>query len=111
MKWLPHLVDAVPTRGYGNRLSMYLISLEAWRRGLNVKFYTIKNPDNKMLIRYSLSNGKKEYHFESSRGDKLTDYAYEVCENKDETKKVLTKAGIPVPEGKRFKENRSNEEI
>lgn len=111
LKWLPHLENAVPTKGYGNRLSMYLIALEAWRRGLKVKFYTIDNPDNKMLIRYSLANEKNVYHFESSRGEKLTRYAYDVCENKDDTKKILAKAGIPVPEGKRFEENATEEEI
>lgn len=111
MQWLPHLENAVPTKGYGNRLSMYLISLEAWRRGLKVKYYSIDNPENKMLIRYSLSDGKNTYHFESSRGEKLSKQAFEICENKDETKKTLAEAGIPVPEGKRFKENSSEEEI
>src|SRR5699024_2844673 len=46
-----------------------------------------------------------------SRGEKLTRYAYDVCENKDDTKKILAKAGIPVPEGKRFEENATEEEI
>lgn len=110
-RYLPHLINAVPKRGYGNRLSMYLIALEAWRRGLNVKFYLKDNPENKLLIRYSLSDNTKEYHFESSMGDKLTSYAYEVCENKDETKKVLKKSGVPVPEGKRFVEEVENNEI
>lgn len=111
MKWLPHLENAVPSKGYGNRLSMYLISLEAWRRGLKVKYYNIENPDNKVLIRYSLSDGKNTYHFESSRGEKLSKKAFEICDNKDETKKVLAKAGIPVPEGKRFKESSTDEDI
>src|SRR5690625_951168 len=110
-KWLPHLENAVPSKGYGNRLSMYLIALEAWRRGLNIRFFRLENPENKMLIRYSIGNENEEYRFESSRGEKLTSHAYEICENKDETKKVLAKAGIPVPEGKRFKPNQSVEEI
>ena len=110
-KYLPHLINAVPNKGYGNRLSMYLIALEAWRRGLVIKFFLKDNPENKLLIRYSISNGENEYEFESSLGEKLTPYAYEVCQNKDETKKVLKAAGISVPEGQRFTSNIQNEEI
>src|SRR5690625_5271014 len=88
--WLEKLENAVPRSGYGNRLSMYLIALEAWRRGLQVKFYYLDNQDNKMLIRYSLSNVDKEHFFESSMGDKLTRKAISICENKDETKKYLS---------------------
>lgn len=109
--YLPHLKNAVPTKGYGNRLSMYLIALEAWRRGLKIKFYLKENPENKMLIRYSLSDEKNEYNFESSLGEKVTKYAYDVCENKDETKQVLSKTGLPVPEGKRFTEDVNLEKI
>lgn len=108
-EWLLKLEKAVPTKGYGTRLSMYLLSLEAWRRGLKVKFFIEDNPDNKMLIRYSLSDGLNEYNFESSRGEKLSDFAYEVCENKAKTKDILSKAGISVPEGKRFRINQANE--
>lgn len=111
MDWLPHLKEAVPKRGYGNRLSMYLISLEAWRRGLGVKYYKMENPENKMLIRYSIYNDNREHFFESSRGDKLTEQAFELCENKDETKKCLKKVGVPVPEGRRFKADQTNIEI
>lgn len=110
-EYLPHLKNAVPIKGYGNRLSMYLIALEAWRRGLNVKFFLKENPDNRLLIRYTIGDGANEYHFESSLGDKLTTYAYEICENKDETKNVLSQAGIPVPEGQRFTSDKNKNEI
>lgn len=101
-KWLNHLDGVVPSRCYGNRMSMYLIALEAWRRGLNIKFYKLENPKNKMYIRYTISDGVNEHKFESSKGDKLTNSAYEICENKDVTKSVLYEAGIPVPQGRRF---------
>lgn len=104
-QYLPHLINAVPTKGYGNRLSMYLMTLEAWRRGLHVAFFVIDNPDNKMLIRYTIGDGENEYNFESSLGEKVTKYAYDICENKDETKKILSKANLPVPKGKRFRED------
>lgn len=110
-KFLPHLINAVPESGYGNRLSMYLIALEAWRRGLKVKFFYEDNPENKMLIRYTLADEKNEYYFNSSLGEKLTKYAYDICENKDETKKILSKSNIPVPKGKRFTEENDIEVI
>lgn len=110
-EWLPHLENAVPVKGYGNRLSMYLIALEGWRRGLTVKFFTVDDPDQRLLVRYSLSDGKKEHKFVSSQGDKLTDEAFEICDNKDLTKQVLAKAGVPVPEGKRFEADVPDEEI
>src|SRR5699024_1898494 len=93
-------------------LSMYLISLEAWRRGIKVNFYTIDNPDNRVLVRYSLEYNDKVHHFESSLGDKLSLEAFDVCEYKDLTKKYLSDAGIKVPEGKVFsKESASNEAL
>src|SRR5690625_2038000 len=103
--WLDHLSGAVPDVGYGNRMSMYLIALEAWRRGLKVKFYKLENPQNKMFIRYTISDGLIEHKFESSLGDKVTDSAFKICENKDHTKKVLLDKNIPVPEGQRFHPN------
>ncbi|WP_160141730.1 acylphosphatase [Salicibibacter halophilus] len=109
--WLSHLTNAVPKSAFGKRLSMYTIALEAWRRGIKVKFYRLEDPENKLRIRYSLSYRGKEYNFESSRGDLLTDQAYDICEDKDLTKQYLSKSDIPVPEGKRFMEDSSDEEI
>ncbi|MFC3039736.1 acylphosphatase [Virgibacillus xinjiangensis] len=109
--WLPHLINAVPTTGYGKKLSMYTIALEGWRRGLKLKFYTIDNPENKLKIRYSLSSDEREHHFESSKGDKTTEEAYEICDNKFLTKEYLEKAGVPVAKGKRFPEASTNDEI
>jgi D-alanine-D-alanine ligase-like ATP-grasp enzyme/acylphosphatase len=108
--WLSHLEGAVPT-SYGNRLSMYLIALEAWRRGLTVRFFSIDNPKNKLLIRYALSYRGREHSFESSMGDKLTDRAFNICKDKDETKRYLLKEQVPVPDGKRFDKNDSDLEI
>ncbi|QQK74190.1 acylphosphatase [Salicibibacter cibarius] len=41
----------------------------------------------------------------------MTQEAYDICDDKDLTKQQLSKAGIPVPEGKRFKENVVDGEI
>ncbi|SFB27450.1 D-alanine-D-alanine ligase [Lentibacillus halodurans] len=111
LNWLPHLEGAIPSTAYGNKLSMYLIALEAWRRGVTVNFFSIDNPENQNLIRYSLEYNGREYKFESSRGEKLSEEAYKSCENKDVTKKLMSKSGVTVPKGKRFKENISNGEI
>lgn len=110
-KWLDHLKGVVPSAGYGNRMSMYLIALEAWRRGLNIKFYKADSPENKMFIRYIISDDLNEHRFESSLGDKLTDSAYQTCENKDITKKVLSSRGITVPQGLAFQANDEVEDI
>lgn len=110
-KWLDHLEGVVPKHGYGNRMSMYLIALEAWRRGLKIKFYKEENPENKMYIRYTISDGTHEHRFESSMGDKLTSSAFEICENKDLTKSTLSSAGVPVPEGCRFPPSINKSEI
>ncbi|SFB27436.1 D-alanine-D-alanine ligase [Lentibacillus halodurans] len=111
VNWLPHLKNAVPITGFGKKLSMYTIALEGWRRGLKLKFYTIDNPENKLKIRYSLSTEDREHKFESSKGDKTTELAYEICDNKFLTKEYLSKAGVPTPEGKRFSEETQDEEI
>ncbi|QKY70429.1 acylphosphatase [Lentibacillus sp. CBA3610] len=111
VNWLPHLENAVPVTGFGKKLSMYTIALEGWRRGLKLKFYTIDNPENKLKVRYSLSNGDREHRFESSKGDKTTELAYEICDNKYLTKEYLSKANVPTPDGKRFTEETEDEEI
>lgn len=110
-RWLQHLINAVPQAGFGKKLSMYTIALEGWRRGLKLKFFTIDDPENKLRIRYSLSYKGKEHRFESSKGDKTTDLAYEICDNKFLTKEYLQKAGVPVAEGKRFTSEESDEKI
>lgn len=110
-EWLNHLKEAVPAEGYGNRLSMSLIALEAWRRGIKVKFYTIDNPDNKVLVRYSLEYGERTHYFESSLGDKLSAEAYDVCEYKDLTKKYISDAGVRFPKGKVFTRSADKKDI
>lgn len=110
-QWLQNLEGTIPTKGLGNKFSMYTLTLEAWRRGIQVTFYTIENPDNKLLIRYSLSYNGKIHHFESSRGDKISKEAYEICDNKQLTKYCLEEAGVPVPKGEYFDGNVSDQEI
>src|SRR5690625_7800175 len=64
-----------------------------------------------MLVRYTLADEKNEYYFNSSLGDKLTEGAFDICENKDKTKKILSEAGLPVPKGKKFTKGTNIETI
>lgn len=111
VNWLPHLVNAVPVRGYGKRLSTFTIALEGWRRGLNLKFYQEDNSENKLRLRYTLSSDTREHSFQSSMGDKVTEEAFEICDNKFLTKKYLLKANVPTPQGKMFGSDDSDSAI
>lgn len=109
-EWLPHLENSVPETVSGDRLSIYAIALEGWRRGLTVKFYNVKYR-KKAIVRYSLSDGEKEVKFAYSTGPDVTKEAKRICGNKVLTKEYLEKANVPVPQGKKFSENTSNNEI
>ncbi|WP_249869258.1 acylphosphatase [Oceanobacillus saliphilus] len=110
-KWMPHHEGAVPPAGQGKRISTYTVALEAWRRGLNVQFYSVFDDENSLKVRYSIGNENRVHHFSLSMGDKVTQEAFDVCANKELTKQYLSKAGVPVPEGRMFNENSDEEEI
>ncbi|WP_216829899.1 ATP-grasp domain-containing protein [Alkalihalobacterium elongatum] len=109
-KWLPHYVDAVPLEARRKKTSMYVIALEAWRRGITLKFYN-HNEDGKFQIRYSLGYNGRVHHFQGSKGDKVSEEAYDICNNKGLTNDRLVKAGVPTPQGRKFAETATNEEI
>lgn len=110
-KWMPHLEDAVPTAGQGKRISTYTVSLEGWRRGLQLSFYSIFEDGNKLKVRYSLSNGEKTHDFQLSMGDRVSQQAFEICNDKDLTKQYLGKQNVPIPHGKMFDKKVPMEEI
>lgn len=110
-RWLPHLEDAVPPAGQGKRISTYTVSLEGWRRGLQLNFYSVFEDGNKLKVRYSLSNEDRTHHFQLSMGDKVSDEAFDICDDKDLTKQYLEKHNVPVPKGDMFDENSTDEEI
>lgn len=87
--WLNHLKKAVPIRGYeravGNQ-SRYLLALEAWRRGIDVKFF---NKENK--IYFSLKHDSKKHIFFTSFGDLTTKEAVNISLNKILTKNTFQK--------------------
>src|SRR5690625_2758621 len=110
-RWLPHLENAVPSAGQGKRISTYTVALEGWRRGLKLKFYSLFEDGNKLKVRYSLSNGERTHHFSLSMGDRVSDKAFKICDDKDLTKRYLDKENVPVPKGDMFGIEVSKEEI
>ncbi|MBM7095816.1 acylphosphatase [Bacillus sp. H-16] len=117
---LPHLTSETVKGARKTKLCAYAVALEGWRRGLKLKWYTIDsgkfdnmitfgvNPPGRL---FSLSSEGRTHYFFRTRGDKVTNEAVEIGSDKDETKILLSKAGVPVPEGHVFSENVSNEEI
>lgn len=118
--WLPHLTNEVLTGARKTKLCAYTVALEGWRRGLRLKWYTKDsdkfsdltifgvNPPGRL---FSLSSEKRTHYFFRTRGDIVSNEAVEIGSNKDQTKFWLSKAGVPFPEGKKFGEYETDEEI
>ncbi|WP_416147722.1 acylphosphatase [Salipaludibacillus sp. HK11] len=109
--WLPHLENAIPTKGFSKKLSGFAIGLEGWRRGLELEIAHHKSDIYKARYYYSLSLGDKKYTFASSKGEVVSDEAYRICDDKALTKKYLKESNIPTPEGKEFSVGYSIDEI
>lgn len=112
-RWMPHHEGAVPKAGQGNRISTYTVALEGWRRGLDLKFYGHFDEEENFNVRYSLSNESRTHHFQLSMGDGVTKKAFDICDNKEMTKRYLRNAEIPVPvpAGKKFDEDSTDDDI
>ncbi|MBM7095815.1 ATP-grasp domain-containing protein [Bacillus sp. H-16] len=110
--WLPHLNGKaiVPSAARGDKLSMYSIALEGWRRGLELTFYSHKR-GNKIEVTYSLRNNEKVHHFAVSKGDLVTPQTMKIAKSKILTKEKLINAEVPVPRGKEFSEGSTDDEI
>ncbi len=105
--WLPHLIDAIPVAARKNHTSLYTIALEGWRRGLGVKFFKGDNHE----IGCTLTLNGREYSFIGSSGELITDDIIEICDDKGKTNEFLSKVGVPIPLGKEFGEDDSEEKI
>lgn len=117
---LPHLTGDIVRNARKTRLDAFAVALEGWRRGLKLKWYTKDtthyddmiifgvNPPGRL---FSLSSDTKTHYFFRTRGDLVPNEAVEVASEKDDTKIVLEKAGVPVPKGKGFAPEATNEEI
>ncbi|WP_339234601.1 acylphosphatase [Oceanobacillus sp. FSL W7-1281] len=105
---LPALSKKVVEGITGFQLCSYLVALEGWRRGLELKWYR----DETSLCKldrmnssthgkfFSLSNGDNLHYFFRSRGDKVANKAVRICQNKEETKAFLEQSNVPIPVGK-----------
>ena len=84
----------------------YLISLEAWRRGLAVTF-------SKDIKHFRVSSNQNDHFFIRSMvvDPELGVRARMICKFKDETKEYLSKANVPVPAGRRFVPGVPDEDI
>ncbi|WP_193065545.1 acylphosphatase [Oceanobacillus oncorhynchi] len=110
-KLLPSLPKKVVENITGFQLCSYLIALEGWRRGLELKYYRDETPlcelsrlNSSTHGKFcSLSNGSNKHYFFRSRGDKVSNQAVSVCENKEETKSCLQRSNVPIPLGKTLK--------
>lgn len=100
-------------------LDAYLLALEGWRRGLNLKWYydfsqltDLKvigyNPSGKQ---FSLSDGKKTHFFYRSRGDLVSNEAVEIGTDKMMTKTYLVNNHVSTPQGKSFNITNSTDDI
>lgn len=106
---LSHLEKSIPTSIVGYSVGFYSIALEAWRRGITLKF--INSNRSKPNVRYQLKYKNKKHTFISSRGDLTNQETLRICRNKHTAKKYLQAAGVPTPEGKFFESIITNEEI
>ena len=109
--WLPHLKNAVPKSAYGFATCMYIMSLEGWRRGLELTYKIKRKKSLFSGLSYTLSDGKKTHYFDGSRGDYSPTGAIRICSNKGLTNKYLKKANVSLPKGKSFTERETNEEL
>lgn len=117
---LPQLTNDIVRNARKTRLDAFAVALEGWRRGLKLKWYTKDSNHFKDMIifgvnppgrLFSLSSETKTHYFFRTRGDLVTNEAVEIGSEKDDTKIYLEKAGVPVPKGKGFAPDATNEEI
>ena len=104
--WLPKY-EHIPEAAWGFPTCMYTMSLEAWRRGLEVTFNLRRSRSLMTGISYTVSDGENIHTFKGSRGSETKREAINVCVNKAHTLQLLRESNIPVPEGQDFKSGTS----
>lgn len=109
-EWLPALIHSIPKSVNSDRITPYAVALEGWRRGLHLKYYTLK-VKGQIYIHFSLSNDGKEIKFARSTGPNISPEARKICKNKSLTKKYLEECNIPVPKAQLFKKPINQDEI
>lgn len=91
----------LPTLASGFSLVTYSIALEAWRRGIELKFYS-RTVKNQVKIFYSLKNDFHDYKFQNAYGGNIEKSARNIVNSKERTKDYLEAAGVSVPKGKKM---------
>lgn len=118
--WLPHLHPEVVSEVEGNYLDSYVVALEGWRRGLTLRWHVKDSEKFKEMKTwyvdepgqlFSLHSKEKSHYFFRTRGDKVTNEAVEKGMDKQRTKELLKKAGIPVPDGRQFSRKDDEETV
>ncbi|GFZ84632.1 ATP-grasp domain-containing protein [Nesterenkonia alkaliphila] len=89
--WPNHFQVDVVREAFGPRLAGYTIALEAWRRGLRVRFF------DSNLRKFEITDGKRKIKFDKSRPHLTTSEAVKIEQDKHLTSTYLSKAGVPVP--------------
>ena len=117
---LPQLTNKMVKNARKTRLDAFAVALEGWRRGLKLKWYTSDsehfqdmiifgvNPPGRL---FSLSSEERTHYFFRTRGDKVTNEAVELMDDKGITKQIMEEHNISVPQGKSFGEEHSDEDI
>lgn len=117
---MPQLPNEIVVNARRTRLDAFAVALEGWRRGLKLKWYTKDSEHFKDMIifgvnppgrLFSLSSSERTHYFFRTRGDKVTNEAVELAADKGVTKEILAKAKVPVPQGKGFTAEATDEEI
>ncbi|SFM27237.1 D-alanine-D-alanine ligase [Gracilibacillus orientalis] len=118
--WLPYLSSEIVTDARGSELDAYVIALEGWRRGLELRWHvkdSEKFKDMKTWATekpgklFSLSLGDKTHYFFKSRGDKVSNEAVTAGSDKETTKENLLTNNIVTPLSKTFSKDSTIEEI
>ncbi|MCT1905528.1 acylphosphatase [Oceanobacillus sojae] len=109
----PKLTKEVVKDITGFQLCSYLVALEGWRRGLELKWY--RDETNRCKLDrmngtthgrfFSLSNGDKTHYFFRSRGDKVANKTVKICQDKEKTKSYLQQSHVPIPLGATLETN------
>lgn len=117
---LPQLPNEIVKNARKTRLDAFAVALEGWRRGLRLKWYTKDSEhfDNMVIFGvnppgrlFSLESDERTHYFFRTRGDKVSSEAVELVDDKGLTKEALAKANVPVPKGKGFPEEATDEEV
>lgn len=92
--WPEHFQADVVQGAFGPRLSGYVIALEAWRRGLTVRFL-----DGGLRV-CEVSDGQRKVRFDKSRPSLTTQEALSLVGDKYVTLERLRAGDVPVPESR-----------